>query len=151
MTEIEKTDIPRSMPAWMAVGTPIAVMAVIFFLSSRSQLPDLDGGRDVQSVAGHFFAYAALGASLAVFLRWLGWSAVKALLAAIVLATIYGVTDEFHQSFVPNRQTDVEDLLVDFLGACAGALAAMQLLDWRDGSASGSSDADPNRPADGNS
>ncbi len=151
MTEIQKTDLPRSIPAWVAIGAPLAVMAAIFFLSSRSELPDLDNGRDIQSVAGHFFAYAALGASLSVLLRWLGWSAVRALLAGIVLATLYGVTDEFHQSFVPNRQTDVRDVLVDFLGACAGALLAMQLLDWRSSSANATSDADPTRQAGENS
>ncbi len=50
----------------------------------------------------------------------MGWSPLRALLVAIVLATLYGVTDEFHQSFVPNRNTDPKDVLVDFLGATAG-------------------------------
>lgn len=148
MTDLPKVDSPRTLSAWVAVGAPIAVMAGIFLLSSRSNLPDLDGGRDIQSIAGHFGAYAALGASLAIFLRWLGWSPVRALLTAIVLATLYGVTDEFHQSFVPNRMTDPKDLLVDFLGATAGALAAMRFTDWRDELPSGSSDADRDRPAD---
>jgi VanZ family protein len=61
------------------------------------------------------------------------------------------VTDEYHQSFVPNRMTDPKDLLVDFLGATAGALAAMRLTDWWDDSPSASSDADRDRPADGSS
>ena len=101
------------------VAAPLVVMGAIFFLSSRSQLPDLDGGRDIQSLAGHFVAYAALGASLAVLFRVARAGArMRALFAAIVLATLYGITDEFHQSFVPNRQTDVKDVLVDFLGAC---------------------------------
>jgi hypothetical protein len=151
MTDIPKQESPRTLPAWVAIGAPLAVMAGIFFLSSRPHLPDLDGGRDLQSIAGHFGAYAALGASLAIFLRWLGWSPVRALLAAIVLATLYGVTDEYHQSFVPNRMTDPKDLLVDFLGATAGALAAMRLTDWWDDSPSASSDADRDRPADGSS
>lgn len=151
MTELSKADSPRMLPAWLAVGAPLAVMAAIFFLSSRSKLPDLDGGRDLQSVAGHFFAYAALGATLSLLLRWLGWNTVNALLAAIVLATLYGVTDEFHQSFVPNRSPDPKDLLVDFLGATAGALIAMRCMDWWGGSPSGSSDAGPDRSADANS
>jgi hypothetical protein len=151
MTDIPKHDSPRALPAWIAVGAPVAVMAAIFYLSSRTHLPDLDGGRDMQSIAGHFGAYAALGASLALLLRWLGWMPVRALLAAIVLATLYGVTDEFHQSFVPNRMTDPKDLLVDFLGATAGALLSMRLTDWRDDSPSASSDADRDRPADGSS
>ena len=116
----------QSGPGRAVVAAPLVVMGAIFFLSSRSQLPNMDGGRDIQSLAGHFVAYAALGASLAVLFRALGWGAMRALFAAIVLATLYGITDELHQSFVPNRQTDVKDVLVDFLGACAGGLAAMQ-------------------------
>lgn len=148
MTELTNNHSPRTLPAWLVIGAPLAVMAAIFFLSSRSKLPNLDGGRDIQSIAGHFFAYAALGASLAVLLRWMGWGAARALLVAILVATLYGVTDEFHQSFVPNRMTDAKDLLVDFLGATAGALAAMRLMDWRDDPLSASSDAVPDRPAD---
>ena len=125
-------------------------MAVIFGFSSRSQLPDLDGGRDLQNVAGHFTVYAALGASLALLFRSMGWGILRSLLFAIALSTLYGVSDEFHQSFVPNRNVDPKDVLVDFLGATAGALVMMRLIDFHT-AASAKSDADPNRPADGNS
>ncbi len=148
MTQVPEHDSRRAFPAWMVFGAPVVVMAGIFLLSSRSHLPNLDGGRDIQNIVGHFVAYAALGASLAVLLRSLGWSLLRALLVAIVLATLYGVTDEFHQSFVPNRSTDPKDVLVDFLGATAGALAAMRLMDIWASSTSASSDADPNPPAD---
>jgi hypothetical protein len=148
MTGISRRVSPQAIPGWVAIGMPIAVMAAIFFLSSRPKLPDLDGGRDIQSIAGHFFAYAALGASLSILFRWLGWGAMRALFAAMVLATLYGVSDEFHQSFVPNRHPDAKDILVDFLGATAGALAAMRLMDWRDDRPNATSDADPGQRAD---
>ena len=79
-----------------------------------------------------------------------GWAGARCwrCSSAIALATLYGVTDEFHQSFVPNRMTDPKDLLVDFLGATAGALAAMRFTDWRDDSPTASSDADRDRPVD---
>jgi len=37
-------------------------------------------------------------------------------LAAILCAAIYGMSDEFHQSFVPGRSMDPWDLLADVLG-----------------------------------
>ena len=148
MTDIPERNSPRALPAWLVIGAPLAVMAGIFFLSSRPHLPNLDGGRDIQSIAGHFFAYVALSATIAVLLRWLGWSVIPALLTAIALATLYGVTDEFHQSFVPNRTPDAKDILVDFLGAAAGSLMAMRFMDQWGASSSASSDADPDRPAD---
>jgi VanZ family protein len=119
------------LPPWWAVLAPLVVMAVIFGFSSRSQLPDLDGGRDLQNVIGHFTVYAALGATLALLFRSMGWGILRSLAAAIVLATLYGVSDEFHQSFVPNRSVDPKDVLVDFLGATGGALVMLRLLDYR--------------------
>jgi VanZ family protein len=47
-----------------------------------------------------------------------------ALLLALSLASLYGATDEFHQSFVPGRSADVLDWLADTLGAALGASAA---------------------------
>ncbi|HET9659717.1 MAG TPA: VanZ family protein [Thermomicrobiales bacterium] len=131
MTDVEPQESRSSMPPWWAVLAPLIVMAVIFGISSRSQLPDMDGGRDLQNVIGHFTVYAALGATLALLFRSMGWGILRSLAAAIVLATLYGVSDEFHQSFVPNRSVDSKDVLVDFLGATGGALAMLRLLDYR--------------------
>ena len=46
--------------------------------------------------------------------------------AAVVVATLYGISDEIHQYFVPPRQVEVRDILADALGAslAAGALYA---------------------------
>jgi VanZ family protein len=43
------------------------------------------------------------------------------LLAAWMIGTAYGATDEWHQSFVPGRQADAADVLADALGALAAA------------------------------
>ncbi len=40
----------------------------------------------------------------------------KAILVAIFLAFLYGVTDEFHQSFVPGRGPKFTDTLIDAFG-----------------------------------
>lgn len=90
--------------------------AIIFALSSRSTLPTgLGGGLDK---VAHFGAYAVLGALLAHgALAWglrLGWP--------LVLGLAYAASDEFHQSFVPGRHSDVADWLADALGVAAGCL-----------------------------
>ncbi len=65
--------------------------------------------------------------------RCFGWRcAARPLLArraapiAFVVAVLYAVSDEFHQSFVPGRYPDIRDILVD----AAGVLAALLLLRW---------------------
>ena len=39
---------------------------------------------------------------------------------ALLVATFYGATDEFHQSFVPSRGPSVHDVMID---ACGAAIA----------------------------
>lgn len=72
--------------------------------------------------SGHSIGYALLaGLLLRAFAggRVGGITWARGLLA-IVLATLYGVTDEFHQLFVPGRSADRYDVLADFLGASLG-------------------------------
>ena len=48
--------------------------------------------------------------------------------AAIVLASLYGVTDELHQRYVHGRDPDWRDWMADALGSATGAFAAALLL-----------------------
>ena len=102
-------------------GPVFLVMALIFFSSSVSDPGAPPGGLSDKSA--HVLAYAALGAA---FVRALaGGSARRAtggcVIAAAALATVYGITDEVHQGFVPDRTPDAVDLLADAVGGLAGA------------------------------
>lgn len=108
---------------WTAV---VAWMGVIFILSSQPTLPDLTGGwPELQDVAGHFAAYAILA--------WLwhealvGAGANRAGYWAFLCAALYGVTDEFHQRFVPGRHPDLFDIATDAAGAAAALWLASRL------------------------
>jgi VanZ family protein len=46
---------------------------------------------------------------------------------AALLALVYGLTDEFHQIFVPGRSADLRDVIADGLGGLFGAGAAALL------------------------
>jgi VanZ family protein len=43
------------------------------------------------------------------------------LLLTLAIVSAYGASDEWHQSFVPMRSSDVNDWLVDILGGAIGA------------------------------
>jgi VanZ family protein len=99
---------------------PVAIMLVIFSLSSQSRpLPLLT--EHVWDKLLHFIEYAALGAAWYRALRGEGMSAASALVAAAVATAAYGVSDEWHQSFVPLRDASIRDWLTDLLGGAAGA------------------------------
>ena len=64
--------------------------------------------------AGHFVSYFLLA-----ILIWWGiashrWSVS---ILVVLLCVIYGLTDEYHQSFVPGRTPDIEDIRNDAIGA----------------------------------
>ena len=105
-------------------------MAVIYAGSSVSHLPDLPSG--VSDKMAHFSEYAVLGLLLARALagpRWLSIT-LPYVAGALILAALYGASDEFHQWFVPGRDADLRDLAADALGACAstGALWAWGII-----------------------
>jgi VanZ family protein len=41
---------------------------------------------------------------------------------SLVITSLYGITDEFHQYFVPNRSAEMQDWLADFAGAVIAVL-----------------------------
>ncbi len=45
-------------------------------------------------------------------------------IVAFLSAGIYGISDEFHQSFVPGRHAAVGDAVADFFGAFIGCVGA---------------------------
>ncbi len=45
-------------------------------------------------------------------------------LLALVLTTIYGITDEIHQFYVSYRVASVGDVIADFIGAFLGSFLA---------------------------
>ena len=79
---------------------------------------------DIVSIGAHFTEYRVFGVLLfaALFQTLPGKPLWALALAAIACASLYGVTDEFHQSFVPNRMCDPADWLTDTLGATLGAV-----------------------------
>jgi len=96
-------------------------MAVVFFFSSLSHLGV--AGR-VPDWISHPIEYG-VGAVL-VCRAFEGGRrrplTLSTALTATLLATAYGVTDEYHQSFVPGRTADPVDVVKDLAGAAACAL-----------------------------
>jgi len=74
----------------------------------------------------HLTEYAILAALLSRALRLIQQQVGRAFLVSFLIAAVYAVLDEFHQSFVASRTGSPWDVLID----CAGALAGV-LIYWR--------------------
>lgn len=98
-------------------------MALIFVLSSQPSLPSPSQINDKQA---HAVTYGVLALLYLMGLTGWRWRSIAGagLVVAFVLAVVYGVSDEVHQSFVPGRSPDVADVLADAAGAAVALAAA---------------------------
>ncbi len=92
----------------------------IFFLSHQSTLPVSQVFLH-QDKLTHLLAYAVMGV-----LAWnvFSYHLVKhrrLWFSTVLFCSLYGVSDEFHQSFVIGRCSEVADWLADTLGAAMAA------------------------------
>lgn len=103
-------------------------MGAIFYLSARTG-DDMGGwlGQIKQLIPfmenldwGHFLAYFILSITYAWAFRGNITLGRKAII--VFLCALYGITDEFHQIFVPGRMPDVKDLVNDTTGAALAML-----------------------------
>ena len=101
---------------------------MIYYMSSQShpeeQLPAFVL-KDISDKVLHAVEYAGLAVLCYRAFRWAAGPSVarQALVLGIVTASIYGVTDEVHQFFVPFRESSWLDWLADTAGAAVGALS----------------------------
>lgn len=103
-----RKDAPGFRPErlwWVA-----AVAATIFLASSRAQVAS-PGISNFDKIA-HFSVYGLLATLVCRSGR--GWRGAA---AALVAVSLFGATDEWHQSFVPGRSTELADWMADTLGA----------------------------------
>ena len=123
---LEKTErwIDRPSVRWLPA---VAWAGCIFYLSS---LPQRDIPRMLfpqQDKVMHLGLYAFLGFFLAHGMRLrrianLSGDIWKQIALALVIGAIYGLSDEFHQSFVEGRSSSMIDFLFDAIGTVLGAL-----------------------------
>jgi len=93
-------------------------MGTIFFLSHQSgdtlQLPTFPGADKL----AHMTAYGVLALTVLWFYGDKGLkNPVRNALVAVLFCFFYGISDEFHQSFIAYRDVSVYDLLADTAGA----------------------------------
>jgi len=92
----------------------LAYMALIF-LASSVPAKSLGGGLSSQAPILHFFEYSILG-----FLAYPVLGSRYPAFYSVLFASLYGVSDEVHQLFVPGREFDVLDIFYDFIGSLFG-------------------------------
>ncbi len=108
---------------------PLAWMGLIFILSGIPADSFPAGTTSAQQSTAHVFLYSVLsylimGAVLSRQTDKKRNSVYKWKLSffAVIFCVLYGITDEYHQGYVPGRFVSFSDLGVDAFGAVLGVL-----------------------------
>jgi VanZ family protein len=109
-------------------GPVVGYAGLIFYLSAlphpEDRLPSFLL-KDFSDKVLHAVEYSILSLLCYRAFRWTAGPTVarRAVVLAIVTASVYGLTDEAHQLFVPFREASWQDWLADTIGAVIGALS----------------------------
>lgn len=110
------TKIFQKISLWL----PVVLWAILIFNFSSGRVPsasDVYWQDFAFKKTGHILLFGSLAALFYRALIGEGMSTKKAVITAIILATIYGATDEFHQSFTQGREAAIRDIFIDGFGA----------------------------------
>ncbi len=131
--EVDRGDMVS--PSWreiaLAWGPAVLWAAAIFVVSSQNTWTVFEGPPWVLALrkCGHVFEYSVLAllvgrGLLAYFTGWGSGPATRRVLlrvwqVGVLVSTLYAMTDEIHQLFVPRRVGYIWDVAVDGLSATA--------------------------------
>lgn len=104
----------------LSITITLMIAFIIFYVSTLTFSGV--GGKSPVSVIYHFTAFSYLSLFLLISLTK-GKLKKSLIIIGIVIAIIYGITDEIHQLFVPGRFYSIKDILTDSLGAILMGLA----------------------------
>jgi VanZ family protein len=107
---------------------PLILYCLFIYIQSDYPSPESLPSFEFSDKLLHFAAYAVMGV---LFYRAYQTLPLKnnmqlLMLLSMISASLYGISDEIHQSFVPYRDADLFDVVADILGA----VCAVYLYHW---------------------
>ncbi len=114
-------------------------MLLIFYFSSQNAeqstqtsawfLQFLPFSMHIVRKLAHFTIYAMLGFN--TFYMYKNYGVKHSALYALVTCILYACSDEWHQSFVSGRSTQITDICIDTCGALSLILLNIGLIRWK--------------------
>jgi VanZ family protein len=103
-------------------------------MSSRSGLPDINQWFPNMDKFVHFCIYLILGISvqLAILAYFSKAGRITLMISTVLFGLAFGVFDEFHQSYVPGRDSSLGDLIADTVGVTLSLLFITYIIHFFD-------------------
>jgi VanZ family protein len=101
---------------------PLIAYCALIYLQSAYPAPEKLPSFILMDKMLHFLAYALMGILFYRAYLTLPYRPHRQLLIVLsmVSASLYGISDEIHQHFVPSRNADMLDVVADTIGAVCG-------------------------------
>jgi VanZ family protein len=116
--------MPTYLKRFALYWLPLILYCLFIYIQSANPSPEQIPSFPYVDKALHLVAYGIMGI---LFYRAYQTLRIKnniqmLMLLSMVSASLYGVSDEIHQSFVPFREAEVADVIADIIGAVSGVL-----------------------------
>ena len=120
MPAVARLKIRNFLSCWL----PLIAYCLAIYIQSDHPSPERLPTFAFSDKILHFFAYSLLGI---FFFRAFETLPLKnrrklLILLSIGAATLYGISDEIHQYFVPFRQADIFDVIANVIGSICGVI-----------------------------
>lgn len=109
---------------------PLIFFSVGIFMFSHMPRPPMpNSGFEFEDKVLHCVAYFGYGMTvlLALMVNFPKISFSKLALLTLLLGGLFGFSDEYHQSFIPNRDSGIEDWYADITGIAMSLVTAIPL------------------------
>lgn len=105
---------------------PVILYCLLIFIQSSYPVSQSLPAIPHMDKLAHIVAYALLGfLFFRAFQSTSIWkSAVLIVILSALASSMFGISDEIHQHFVPSRTADIVDVLADVAGSFLGAVTA---------------------------
>jgi len=98
------------------------IMAIIIFYVSSLIFSGSGGSTSYIGYVYHFTAFSYLALFLLISLTN-GKYSTNLIILGIILAILYGISDEIHQYFIPGRDSSIKDILINSIGILITGIA----------------------------
>jgi len=122
--------MPAKLKCFVFYWLPLILYCLFIYIQSANPSPDQIPSIPFIDKVLHGAAYGIMGI---LFYRAYQTLRIKdnihmLMLLSVVSASLYGISDEIHQSFVPFRDAEVADVIADILGAVGGVFLYQMLI-----------------------
>ena len=123
MNRLDKIHYQLARYPWLYYWFPlIFICGLIFYLSHQPELPEPPIEMPFLDKIEHIGIYTVLGYCARRAFDRGNTSFLSRIpgICTVLFCLLYGISDEFHQSFIPTRESNNWDILADVLGGILG-------------------------------